>query len=292
MSLQVPLPWTLNADTMHSLLGAAIYQGAPIDNHVQLDFYRVNFVEPAGVVILSNLIEWLRKRGVIVEYINADTQRRGVEYLDDTGLFATYWGASLSQFAKLRGTTFPFRALQCANSHQWLDGNIFPWLQARLNIRRSSLYGFQACVREIFNNIIDHSEEDVGCMHVQLLPNIHRMKIAISDFGIGIPTEVRRAVPGLSEPAAIARATQEGFSSKGGKNRGAGLSYLVDIIVKNNNGWLGIYSGNGAVTFNHVTRFPNVRLMAGSYPGTLISMIFRTDDLANDSDEESEDLIW
>jgi hypothetical protein len=291
MPLSVAVPYNLGSGTMHSLIGGAIAAGAPAANHIVLDFGRVGFVESLGVVILSNLVEWLRNRGVTVDYANCDVARPPISYLDDIGFFEAYWGTSLSPHAKLRETTFPFRRLKCQDSHQWIDGNIFPWLEDRLGVNASALYEFKTAVREIFNNIADHSEENVGCMHVQWHPKIHRVKIAVSDFGIGIPTEVRRVTAVTTDAAALVKATKEGFSSKPGKNKGAGLSYLIDNVVRGNEGWVGIYSGLGFVTFSHGTSFESAGLLKGVYPGTLINMILRTDTLVA-GDEELDELQW
>jgi hypothetical protein len=265
--------------------------GAPVANRIILDFGNVGFVESLGVVILSNTIEWLRHRGVTVEHCNCDRARLAIAYLDDVGFFKAYWGQPLSNQARLRDTTFPFRRLMCADSHQWVDGNIFPWLEDKLNVRPSSLYEFKTSIREIFNNIADHSDEDVGCMHVQWHPKINRVKIAISDFGVGIPSEVRKVGPMASDAAAIVQATKEGFSSKPGKNMGAGLSYLIDNVVRRNKGWVGIYSGQGFATFSHNKPIESAGLLTGLYPGTLINMILRTDNLVA-GDEETDEVPW
>ena len=237
---------------MYPLIASAIKDGAPASEEIIFDFTYLNFVKSAGVVILSNLVEWLRKRGVTVSYANCTRTKPAIAYLDDVGFFAAYWGNSLSPEARIRSTTYPFRRLQCINSHQWIDGNVFPWIADKLSVKFSALNEFKTSVRELFNNISDHSAEQVGCMHVQWYPNIERMKIAISDFGVGIPAEVRKVREEVTDYQALCIATQEGFSSRPGRNMGAGLNYIVDNIVKRYKGWVGIYSGGGFITFNHV----------------------------------------
>jgi sensor histidine kinase regulating citrate/malate metabolism len=159
-----------------------------------------------------------------------------------------------------------------------------------MGIHQGALREFQTCIRELFQNIEDHSTEEIGCMHVQWHPNVRRVKIAISDFGIGIPAEVRKVTSVPNDAAAIAKAVQDGFSSKGGKNRGAGLSYLVDNVAGRNRGWLGIYSGNGHMAFDGPFS-RKAALMEGAYPGTLVNMNLRTDTISTDADE-GEDLSW
>jgi signal transduction histidine kinase len=291
MPVKIAIPYNLNPYTMYTLFGAVIANQEPISREIEFDFSRVDFVESVGIVILSNLIEWLRKRNVTISYVNCDPMRRAIGYLDDVGFFSTYWGKPLTQKAQLRDTTFPFRSLMCIDSHQWIDGNIFPWLANKLEVTENSLAEFKTVVREIFNNIADHSEENVGCMHVQWHPNIKRVKIAVSDFGIGIPTEIRKVAEVKNDAVALKMATTQGFSSKKGRNMGAGLSYLIDNVVGLNKGWVSIYSGAGQITFNHVTSVANLALKQGIYPGTLISMILRTDNIVGDA-EEVEEVQW
>ena len=291
MPISVVVPPSLNAGSMNRLLDATIQNGHPVDGEITLDFSRLFFYESIGIVILSNLVEWLRSRGVTVHFSNATRDNGAVAYLDDVGFFKAYWDAPLSPLARLRDSTFPFRALQCADSHQWIDGNIFPWLQSKLHCHDAALYRMKAAIREVFNNISDHSEMNVGCMHVQWYPAIETVKIAISDFGIGISAEVRKVVPNATDPAALAWATTNGNSTKNGRNMGAGLTYLIENVVKYHRGWLGLYSGSGSITFNHVTQIGNLSALPGVYPGTLINMILRTG-IMPDDEEGVVELKW
>jgi hypothetical protein len=291
MPLIVSVPRWLSSDTMYRLIQAAADGRTPRDEEISLDFTDVKFVDAFGLATLSNLVDWLRRRGVIVSYRNCDRANEGVAYLDDVGFFAAHWQAALSPNARLRQTTYPFTRLQCVDAHQWIDGNVFPWLADKLNVRPSALYELKTSVREIFNNISDHSTEQIGCMHVQVHPNIGRVKIAISDFGVGIPAEVRKVAGPGHDVQMLRLAATEGFSSKPGKNKGAGLSYLIDNVVKRNQGWLGIYSGEGSITFNHVQHHSNLNVTPCLYPGTLISMILRRDNLVANDDAE-EDTPW
>ncbi len=276
---------------MSSLLQAAIVAGQPVSNEVEFDFSRIHFIESIGVVILSNLIEWLKKRHVHVTYRVADTHHPAISYLDDIGFFRTYWGEPISRQARLRATTFSFTSLQCGQVHQWIDGNFFPWLSYHLSCRTTSLYRLKASIREIFNNIADHSEEEIGCMHAQWYPANERVRIAISDFGVGIPAEVRKVLPAATDVQAVHWAFQEGNSSKRGRNMGAGLHYLVESAVEYHKGWLGLYSGTGSMTFNRVTRAGNCSLLTTGYPGTLINMALPTQDLPEHENEVAE-LEW
>jgi hypothetical protein len=66
---------------------------------------------------------------------------------------------------------------------------------------------------EIFNNIKDHSRYDIGSVFGQHFQSKNIITIAISDMGLGIPTNVRLIEPNLSDCGCIQRAVKEGFSA-------------------------------------------------------------------------------
>jgi hypothetical protein len=52
-----------------------------------LDFHRLDFIQPAGVIFLSNLICWLNEHGTTVRLINANRGVEAIRYLDDSRFF-------------------------------------------------------------------------------------------------------------------------------------------------------------------------------------------------------------
>jgi anti-sigma regulatory factor (Ser/Thr protein kinase) len=295
MALTVKLPRNFNVQTMYQVIGAVIDpdQKLPRDQVINFDFSNVAFAEPAGMTAQSNLMEWLIKRGVHGNFIEMDPKSKAIKYIDDCGFFAEYTGRPLSDDAEARNTTIPFGKVLCENSHAWLDLTVFPWLAARLSTNTASLAEFKACLREVFQNIKDHSTEDIGCIHIQYFPASHEVKISISDFGVGIPTELSKAYPGMTDAEAIALAVQEGISSKsGGHNKGAGLTYLIDNVVGRNCGFVGIYSNGGKLECRSLPKgkiHRSANLVRGFYPGTLISIGLRTDRIER---AEREDMRW
>jgi anti-sigma regulatory factor (Ser/Thr protein kinase) len=280
---------------MYEFLGGILdEQHNPRDSDIIFDFAQLGFVDPDGITVISNIIEWLKKRGVATSLRNHNVDHNAIQYMDDCGFFKTYTGKPLRLFAATRNTTIPFRRILVEESHEWLDLHVFPWLAEKLQTTAASLAEFKTCVREIFNNIHDHSAEEIGCIHIQMFPNKQRIRISVSDFGVGIPTEISRVYNVGNDAAAIALAAQEGISSKPkGRNQGAGLSYLIDNVVGRNQGWVGIYSNRGQFTCSpdneNIRRRP--RLSNGFYPGTLISMDLRTDRIEQ-VEEERESLQW
>src|SRR5271165_1740925 len=160
-----------------------------------------------------------------------------MKFLDDSLFFNQHMGRKLRPTANPRSTTQPLKRIAHENSYPWLDLRLTPWLAATLGLPKASLRVFQTCLTEIFNNIKDHSALDIGCIFVQHFPNIHVINISIADFGVGIPSTVRRVRPGLTDVRAIVAAVQPGFTSGTlPSNRGVGLHYLLSSVVLENKG--------------------------------------------------------
>lgn len=207
------------------------------------DFSALTFVRPAGVVFLSNLIHWLGEKGTAVSFVHIERERAALFFLDDSLFFEQHCGSKVRPNAAPRATTRPLIRIAQNDAHHWLETNLLPWLAHRMQITEASLYSLKVCVSELFNNIRDHTRYDIGSIFVQHFPRENRVVVSVSDFGIGIPENVRKNLPALSDAEAIVQAVQEGFTTKSTPaNRGAGLDYLARVVVLTNGGTLTVHS--------------------------------------------------
>lgn len=294
MHIQIPERFT--RETMYGLLSRTIDNDLqPISNEIHFDFRNLRFIEPTGITILSNLFEWLLVRNVEANIIYPEEFGREkycpIKYLDDSMFFAEYLGGEpLSEFSHVRPTTLPLQKVSYSSSFQWLQNVFVTWLAGRLYVTRESVDGFRVCLDEIFNNINDHAAEDTGCIFVQQYPRNNEIQIAISDFGVGIPHNVKNSHnPFLNDAEALYQAAQKGFSTKSTpKNRGVGLDNLITSAVLNNKGTVHIHSNNGILKCTNVNNKVEFtpKLAQGFYPGTLIEITLRTDNIENITEEE------
>jgi anti-sigma regulatory factor (Ser/Thr protein kinase) len=216
--------------------------GAPLARSYRFDLSPLRFIDACGMVVLTNLLQWLRWKDVQVEITGFDRYADGIKYLDDCGFFALHRGSPLRSTAQPRDTTLPVVAVAHAQSHGWIELTAMPWLAQKLNMSTRSLADLSVSLKELFNNVLDHSTREIASVHVQWHPKMKEIHVAISDFGIGIAREVQKLRPALSDPEALLLASQEGFSTKKGRNRGAGLAILIDSIAKRNRGYVGLYA--------------------------------------------------
>jgi hypothetical protein len=290
----VLVPSYLNRKSMYELIGSTMSAWRSNNSRVIFDLKKLYFAEPDGVTIFCNLIEWLKKRGSEVHFSLPAQLSDAIRYLDDCGFFSIYMGRRINPFGRCRATTVPIQRIECPKAHGWIDLEIGPWLAANSGLSKSSLGELLGSILELMHNIRDHSQEQLGCAHVQWYPNERRIRMSISDFGVGIPYEMRRAFPGVDDAEAIEKATVEGVSSKlGTRNRGAGLAYLIDNIVGNNKGWVGIHSGFGRLSCSNKNGTIE-KVRSGSteaYPGTLVSIDVTTIRIP-DAGNARESLEW
>jgi hypothetical protein len=154
-------------------------------SEVIFDFSKLAFIRPSGIVFLSNLFYWLHHNGTTVKIAGIEALTPALIFLDDSLFFEQHMGRKLRPFASPRATTRPLVRIAHKDSHAWLEANLVPWLAGRLGISQASIYSFKACVSELFNNIKDHTQFDIGSIFVQHFPAERGVMISISDFGVG-----------------------------------------------------------------------------------------------------------
>ena len=95
----------------------------------------------------------------------------------------------------------------------------------------------------------------------------------VADGGLGIPNTIRRGFPEqaqLADEDAIAYALKEGITSKPNYGQGKGLTGTLEIVKKNQGGYLAVHSRSGLVEWRD-----NRMNIKGDFPpfrGTLIDI--------------------
>jgi len=261
---------------------------------IEVDFSRVVHIKPPSVAFLSNMTHWLRSMGSDVVFVGLDLTNDAIKYLDDSLFFELHDGSKLSPLSACRDTTLPVRQLARRDSHGWLEYTFLPWLIDKSGLTKSSLAELKSSLQEVINNISDHTDFEEGCIFGQWYPKTKNISITVADFGIGIPKNVRKIFPDLSDSASLVKAAEDGFSSKSlPTNRGAGLYLLLLNIVQRFNGTVTIRSGLGYAQFVNEAGsiYITERDDCGYCVGTTIEIVLYTDQIPYEDDEE-EDLEW
>jgi len=271
----------------------------PKDKEYIIDMSLLTFIEPGGVTVLSNLFEWLKKREVII-YITYDKHITSpIKYLDDSEFFKRYIGRCIVENSKLRESTLPLTIIKYSDSCDWINNILIRWLTRELSTKNEQPFQeIITCMYELFNNIIDHSSEESGCIFVQHYPRRNEIMIAISDFGIGIPGNVKKIFPEYEDHELLLKSIEEGFTTKAtSKNRGAGLDILYNNVIKNNKGKIYLCSGSGVLEsrydFNCSCKMNKKAYSVKNYfyPGTFFQITLNTNYYKN-YEYDNGDFKW
>ncbi|WP_420974932.1 ATP-binding protein [Bacillus thuringiensis] len=298
--MEVLMPRRFSGESMYDVLEKVIdHDLKPKDSEITFNFRTLGFIEPTGITVLGNLFEWLTKNGVKCKLTvpRKIDDRDAIKYLDDSLFFEQYLGEKLREESCLRQTTMPLNLVKYADSYQFLRMRFSQWLANRLEVTIESVDDIRVSMEEIFNNIKDHAQEESGCIFAQHYPNKdnkNTVHIAISDFGVGIPHNIKQEKPSLNDGEALALAIQEGYSTRSTpRNRGVGLATLVANVVKDNGGEMYIRSNHGILTCKAGKNEVEVehKIISSYYPGTLIQIKLKADNIENILSDE-EDFEW
>lgn len=263
-----------------------------------IDMTKVEFIDPAGMVSLSNIIQWSKKnKSVEITFLvddrtQNDKNRSAMEYLSDCGFFANFGEPDIFKQPKLRSTTLSLKGVEAKQAYQWKQRELLFWLRRQTN-RKNEFSSIGVAIDEIFNNISDHSMENIGCIFGQFYPKINQIVISISDFGVGIPQTIRETFNlTLSDDELIEYALTEGVSSQSvPQNRGAGLSNIMKTLTRDSIARVTIISNCGMIELSD-NQVVAKKLFKESYPGTFFELII---DVANEKlydSEEEEEFEW
>jgi hypothetical protein len=89
--VKVKLPVNFNLTTMRKFISDAVEaQTRSGAKEIYFDFIDLQFIQPEGVVALSNAIEYFRQTRVKVAFANHTKNTEANRYLDDSGFFRQY----------------------------------------------------------------------------------------------------------------------------------------------------------------------------------------------------------
>ncbi|MGB3290320.1 MAG: hypothetical protein WBA83_13695 [Burkholderiaceae bacterium] len=255
---------------------------------VTLDFDRLQRIGAGGVAVLSNLVELMRKSGVIVSCDNITPKCKAYKQLRDFGFMEKYVAGGIAPERTV--WRLPLSIVHEEKIYSYITSHLIPWIAGAFETEEDLLSSVTVSMQEIFNNIVDHSTVKIGCACAEFSRTHGIVRICISDFGIGIPRQVRKALPDIGRDArAIAKACEHGFTTQSTpRNRGAGLHVLIKSIVGINSGNMSIYSNCGiySVRKSEGRMKTSVRSSKGFYPGTMFFITLSAKDFVPPVREE------
>lgn len=147
--------------------------------------------------------------------------------------------------------------------------NLIILIDAKMRLSQGVKDSLKMSIQEILTNVFDHSKSATGCfICAQYYPAKITIRLCITDFGVGILSNLRKKYGISTDIEAIKLSVKEGVTSRP-QSAGFGLTNIRNFI-KVNEGTLTIISGKGKVNFysNKVESYN----MTKGFEGTIVNL--------------------
>ena len=194
-----------------------------------------NDFSPFHIVLLSCFISFIESKGYDVNCYISDNN---LHSFISNNLF-------LDRYINEKSTTY-IKETEDNNLNLWkiVDNRakeysirLTEYLQ-RNYFKNLDLSGVQNTLDEIYANVADHAKANgIAFSYINYNPTDRRIKFAVCDFGLGIPTTLRSAYPTISDDSqALKNSTDIGITSKSNShNRGFGLDNVLSNLMDDGN---------------------------------------------------------
>jgi len=253
---------------------------------VTFDFSQCNFLRPNAVVFLGGLARMIHSRGGTARFL-IDTLQQAVQLNLLQNGFANAMGAGSPQW---QGNSIPYREYFEPDKNGVIQLLTNDWLgRGWINVSQNLANEIVGRMWEIFANAFEHSNSPVGIYCCgQYLRKRKELLLAVADFGVGIPSNVRifEGQPNMSAQTAMQWALTLGKSTSRLQGpRGVGLDLLKEF-VKATHGRLAIFSHDGYASIDESGE--TYQNLPAFFEGTLVQVTLRCDDtyysLSNEMD--------
>lgn len=295
--MRIELPSKMKKETIpkltHDVFDSELQ---PKSNYFEFDFKKVDFIEPGGIVALTNIISLLQHKGVngmlkLGGDPGSKKHQQMLNYLADSHFFIRKFNKEAVKKPSNLPDLLPLEEINFSKIFSWKDYQLDFWLKNNTQ-SSSSFSNIKTVVEETYNNIKDHSTEDVGCIFGQFNSRKGEFVLCISDFGIGIPNSLKNICPGLEDNELLEKSIIEGVSTRTTpRNRGAGLSNIVRSATKNGIGKVYIMSNYGIIEVENEEIILS-KTTNKFYPGTFIEITIDVNNPDLYDSEVEEEFEW
>lgn len=248
---------------------------------VSFDFSHCGFLQPNAVVFLGGLARVIGHRGGKARFLVGTMLDPVRVNLLQNG-FAHAMGDGTPPW---QGNSIPYREYFTQDEDGIVQDLRQNWLgRGWISISEALANEVVGQMWEIFANAFEHSDTRVGARVGvyscgQYFKNRHTLTLAVADFGVGIPSNVRLHLgqPELSGADALRWAFQRGTttSRRLAGPRGVGLDLLKELVRKTN-GTMLVYSHDGSVRIDQ--RGETYENALPFFEGTLVQIRLLCDD--------------
>ena len=201
-----------------------------------IDLEECVFVEPFHIVLLACLIEEYYQNDVQIFFESGENLALR-EYLTAIR-FLEYWEPGFDRTSYSQNDKMTNLCLWKLDPRMLSPYVVYAQKYFETNfLKEKSFEPLNISLAELFNNIIDHANSPVsGYTTSQFYPRQGKVRVAVCDFGVGIPQKVNsffaaEGYESMRSDQALLHAFQKSFSTKSSpQNRGFGLDNLLAIV--------------------------------------------------------------
>lgn len=244
--------------------------------NLKFEFSQCNFLRQNAVAFLGGLAKLVEHRRGSVQFAWDSLQSDILANLEKNDFLKTFGNC----IGTSPGNSIPYRQDMEQDNSELVDYLKSKWLgRGWLHVSPHLRNAIVNRVWEIYANAFEHAESPIGIFSCgQHYPNKHELALTVVDFGVGIPSNVRKFIGNPVIPAAntLEWAFQSGASTKSnGLWRGVGLD-LLKKFVKLNDGRMLLFSHEGyaKITKNE----ESYRNHSAFFQGTLVNITLRCDE--------------
>lgn len=243
---------------------------------VSFDFSRCWFLQPNAVVFLGGLARVIGHRGGKARFL-VGTMKDPVRVNLLQNGFGHAMGATEAPW---QGNSIPYREYFTEDEDAIVQDLRQHWLgRGWINVSPALANEVVGQMWELFANAFEHSDTRVGVYSCgQYFKNRRILTLAVADFGVGIPSNVRLHLgqPELSAADALRWAFLRGHSTSSRSGpRGVGLDLLKELVRKTN-GTMLVYSHDGRARIDQ--RGETYENSEPFFEGTLVQIRLLCDD--------------
>ncbi|OFX28142.1 MAG: hypothetical protein A2033_08505 [Bacteroidetes bacterium GWA2_31_9] len=238
-----------------------------------IDLQKIEKVFPYPTVPVAGYLHYFREElNVDFEFINVPTYLRKIHFLSPDDINKTTTGI---------GTNFLDRVwlFHTSSDVHLLVNGFLSSIRKSCTVEEGILQACEWGLNEIMDNVIQHSNQNVGFIMAQVLKDSQILKVSIFDYGQGIYESLRNTKYKPRHASdAISLAVQEGVTRDKKIGQGNGMWGLYNIINLND-GTLQITSGNGGLNFVNRTKttesYQGIIMLSSKQQSTAINFDIR-----------------
>lgn len=237
-------------------------------------------LDPMHIVLLSCIIENLKEKDFLI-WLKAVNKKLD-HFINENVAFKKYWeGGKGDHIDSPDSARLNLWRITDAGKEGYSISveNYFKTL-----FPEKDLSSLRTVLNELYFNVFDHADaKNNAFSYIYYDEHVHKIYIAVCDYGIGIAASLRKAYTLNSDGDALQMSLKSGISAKSQvHNKGFGLDVVISSLGKDNS--FRIVSNKGLLKLKGNTKKPEYYNLDFDFKGTLIYFDLSTDMFPDDEE--------